>query len=152
MKKESFTHFFQFIKETKLVYELFTFVLAVCFFGSYFLFYPPSMLCWIYPFYPGTAIFFALSLVSSLVLVILIIKGKQVTKKTSLIYIINRSLLFIIGILVRLGFIQYQRQGCGNIYRWYIYFIDAYLATLIFEIGLIILIIFIAIRTQSKQS
>ncbi|MBY9001970.1 MAG: hypothetical protein KGD64_13715, partial [Candidatus Heimdallarchaeota archaeon] len=63
MKKVSFTHFFQFIKETKLVYELFTFVSAICFLGSYFLFYRPSMECVIYPFYPGTAILFALSLI-----------------------------------------------------------------------------------------
>lgn len=152
MNKETFTHFFQFIKETKLGYELFTFISAVCFFGSYFLFYRPSMLCFIYPFNPGTAILFALSLISSSVIVILIIKEKQATKKNLLIYVINRNFLFIIGILTRMGFIQYQRQGCGNIERWYVYFIDAYLAAVILELILIPLIIFIANRLQSKQN
>ncbi len=123
MRKESLKHFFQFIKETKLVYELFTFVSAICFFGSYFLFYRPTMECVIYPFYPGTAILFVLPLLSSFVLVILIIKDKLVKNKTLLIYMINRSFLFILGILTRVIFIQYQRQGCGNIERWYVYFI-----------------------------
>ncbi len=152
MGKLSLTHFFQFIKETNLIHEIFTFISAICFLGSYFLFYQPTMLCYIYPFYPGTAILFALSLISSLIIVILIFKEKHVTKKTLLIYVINRSFLFILGILTRVGFIQYQRQGCGNIERWYVYFIDAYVATLILELIIILLIVFRANRTQSKQN
>ena len=152
MKKVSLTHFFQFIKETKLVYEIFTFVSVICFLGSYFLYYRPSMECVIYPFNPGTAILFALSLISSSIIVILIIKKRYVTKKILLIYVINRSFIFILGILTRVGFIQYQRQGCGNIERWYVYFIDAYLAILISELIIILLLVFIANTTQSKQN
>ena len=152
MKKVSLTHFFQFIKETKLVYEIPTFVSAICFLGSYFLFYKPTMECVIYPFNPGTAILFALAFVSSSITVILIIKERHVTIKTLLIYVIHRSFLFILGILTRLGFIQYQRQGCGNIHRWYVYFIDAYLATVILELIIILLVVFIANRTQSRQN
>ena len=152
MKKVSLTHFFQFIKETKLVYEIFTFVSAVLFLGSYFLFYRPSMECVIFPFNPGTAILFALSMVSSSIIVLLIVKERHVTKKALLINLINRSFLLILGILTRVGFILYQRLGCGNIYRWYVYFIDAYLATVISEIIIILLIFFIANRVQSKQT
>ncbi len=152
MKKVNFTHFFQFIEETKLIHEIFTFISAICFLGSYFLFYQPSMECVIYPFYPGTAILFALSLISSSIIVILIIKERHVTKKTFLICVINRSFLFILGIFTRVGFIQYQRQGCGNIERWYVYFIDAYLATVILELIIILLVVFIANRAQPKQN
>lgn len=156
MGKLSLTHFFQFIKETKLVYEIPTFISAICFLGSYFLIYKPTMLCYIQPFYPGTAILFALSSVVSSVTVILIIKEiikeRHVTKKASRTYLINRSFIFILGILTRVGFIQYQRQGCGNIERWYVYFIDAYSAILISELIIILIIVFIANTTQSEQN
>ena len=152
MKKVSLANFFHFIKKTKFVYELLTFISAICFLGSYFLIYRPSMLCYIQRFYSGTAILFALPLVSSFVLVILIIKDKQVMNKTLLIYLINRSFLFILGILTRVGFILYQRQGCGNIERWYVYFIDVFIAVMILEVIIILLFVFITRRTLIKQS
>ena len=120
--------------------------------GSRTLFYIPSNLCFIYPFNPGTTILFTLSLISSFVSVTLIIKDRHVNNKTLLIYVINRSFLLILGILTRFGFILYQRQGCGNILRWYVYFIDAYLAVVILELIIILLFVFITKRAQSKQS
>jgi len=152
VKKKSLVYTFQFLKETKILYEIFAFVSAFCFLGSYFLFYKPSLLCFIYSFNPGTAIFFILALVSSFVTVVLIIKERKVINETLLTFVIDRSLLLMFGILTRLGFIQYQRQGCGNILRWYVYFIDAFVATIILELVIILLLVFITNKAQFKQN
>ena len=152
MKKGYLRHLFQSMKESWIFYELLTFVSAFCFFGSYFLFYYPTALCWIYPFNQGTVILFVLALLSSSIPVILIIKNRDESNKIYLFNIISRSAYFVFGILTRWGFIQYQRQGCGNIYRWYVYFMDAYSAIMILEIIIVVFFLIKKNRSQSKLS
>lgn len=151
MKKERFTQFLEYLKELKIIYDILTFFTTICFFASYFLFYKPSLLCFVYPFNPRTAIFFTIAFLSSFVIVIRIIKDKQVSKETLLSFMINRGLIVIVGELIRWGFLQYQHLGCGNISRWYVYFIDVLVATMIFELIVILIVILLFKKAESKQ-
>ena len=143
---------FQLTKKLKILLEVLALILVACFFGSYFMLYPPTMLCFIYRFNLGTGFFFLLAWSLASYPVIFIINYKKMQNEFLLYDIISKSCYFVVGMVIRWVFILYQRQGCGNVTYQHIFLLDAFLANLALLIIFMLIFEFIKKKKHLKQN